>query len=128
MYLRRLEQRCMKEQKEIEKMNQTQQLLWLINNILICYEGEIHGNDSKSSTSYITKESTVITKNTGRKVLCSSIHGHYNHGKLITLCKVPAHIRGNEEADKTAKQGIDMPGMTTTRLPHTDYNLTIKGG
>ena len=46
----------------------------------------------------------------------------------LTLCKVPAHIRvkGNEEADKAAKQAIDMSGMTTTRLPYTDYNLTIR--
>ena len=42
--------------------------------------------------------------------------------KQIILCKVPAHIgiKGNEEADKAAKQAIDMPGMTTTRLSHTD--------
>ena len=49
-------------------------------------------------------------------------------GKLITLGKVLAHIviKGNEEADKAAKQAIDMPGMTTTRLLHTDYYLTIR--
>ena len=42
----------------------------------------------------------------------------HNQGKLITLCKVPAYIgiRGIEEA---AKQAIDIPEMTTTRLPHT---------
>ena len=47
----------------------------------------------------------------------------YNQGKQITLCKVTAHIRikGNKEADKAAKPAIDMPGMTTTRLLHTDY-------
>ena len=41
---------------------------------------------------------------------------------------MPAHIgiKGNGEADKTAKQSIDMPGKTTTRLPYTDYNLTIR--
>ena len=41
----------------------------------------------------------------------------------MTLCKVSAHIeiKGNEEADKAAKQAINIPGMTTTRLPHTDY-------
>ena len=40
----------------------------------------------------------------------------HNQGKQITLFKVPAHIgiKGNEEADKIAKQVIDMPGMTTT--------------
>ena len=52
-----------------------------------------------------------------------------NQGKQIRICKFPAHmiIKGNEEADKTAKQAIDMPRMTTTRLSHTDYYLTIRG-
>ena len=52
----------------------------------------------------------------------------HNKGKQIILCKVPAHIgiKGNEEADKAAKQAIDMPGITTTRLPYTDYYLTIR--
>ena len=46
----------------------------------------------------------------------------HNLGKQITLCKVPAHIviKGNEGTDKTLKQAIYMPEMTTTRLPHTD--------
>ena len=45
----------------------------------------------------------------------------HNQGKQITLCKVPAHMRveENEEADWTAKQAIDMPEMTTTSLSHT---------
>ena len=40
----------------------------------------------------------------------------HNQGKQITLCKALAYmgIAGNEEADKAAKQEIDMPGMTTT--------------
>ena len=38
---------------------------------------------------------------------------------IILLCKVPAHtkIKENEEA----RQAIDMPGKTTTRLPYKDY-------
>ena len=42
----------------------------------------------------------------------------HKQGKLIALCKVPAHtgIKGNEEA---SKQLIDMPGMIIIRLPHT---------
>ena len=45
-----------------------------------------------------------------------------------TLCKTPANIviKGNEEADTAAKQAIDMSGMTTTRLPNTDYYLTTR--
>ena len=35
-------------------------------------------------------------------------------------------IKGNEEAEKAAKQAIHMSAMTTTRLPHTDYYLTIR--
>ena len=48
-----------------------------------------------------------------------------NQGKKLTLCKVPAHIgiKGNEEADKAAKQEIDMPGMTTTRLFYTGHGV-----
>ena len=52
----------------------------------------------------------------------------HNKRKQITLCKVPAHIviKENEEADKEAKQTKDMPGMTTTRLLHTDFCLVIR--
>ena len=46
----------------------------------------------------------------------------------IILCKVPAHIgfKGNEKADRAAKQAIDMPEMTKRRQPYTDYYLTIR--
>ena len=47
--------------------------------------------------------------------LCSTQLTHsqtelQNQGKQLTLCEVPAHIRvkGNEEADKAAKQAIDI--------------------
>ena len=33
-------------------------------------------------------------------------------------------IKENEETNKTAKQAIDMPGMTVIRLAYTDYYLT----
>ena len=47
----------------------------------------------------------------------------HDQGKQTTICKIPAHIviKKNKEAEKAAKQTLDMPGMTTTRLPHTDY-------
>ena len=48
----------------------------------------------------------------------------HNQGKLIILYKGPAHI-GNEEVDKAAKRAIDML-MVTTKVPYTDYYLTIK--
>ena len=45
---RRLEQRYMEEQNEIEEMNQTQQPSWIINNISFCYVGEkCSGNDNE---------------------------------------------------------------------------------
>ena len=34
-------------------------------------------------------------------------------------------IKGNE-ADKAANRAMDMPGMTTTRLPYTGYYLTFR--
>ena len=51
-----------------------------------------------------------------------------NKNEQIVLYKVPAHIgiKENKEGDKTAKQAIDLPGMTTSKLPYTDYYLTIR--
>ena len=36
-----------------------------------------------------------------------------------SVCKVLAHmeIKGDEEVDKAAKEALDMPGMTTIKLP-----------
>ena len=48
--------------------------------------------------------------------------------KKIIPCKVTTCIRikGNKEADKAAKQAIDMQRMTTTKLPYTEYYLTTR--
>ena len=47
------------------------------------------------------------------------------HNQII-LCKVFAHIKikGNVEANKAAKQAIDMTGITTRH--YTDFYLTIR--
>ena len=54
----------MREQMEIEELHQTQQPLWLVNNILFCYEGEntpaIRARES--GTSYNTKGNTVVAR------------------------------------------------------------------
>ena len=49
MYLRRLEQRYIGEQMEIEEINQIQQPLWLVNNILFCFlkHKEKHGSSKE---------------------------------------------------------------------------------
>ena len=43
----------------------------------------------------------------------------HNQGKQLL-----AHI--GVKGNKVAKQAIDIPGMTTTRLSYTDYYLIIK--
>ena len=51
---RKLEQSYMKEQREIEKMNQTQQPLGFVNNTIFCYEEEIHiSNDSERKQNFL---------------------------------------------------------------------------
>ena len=48
--------------------------------------------------------------------------------RKVTLWKVLAHTRNNrnEEADKAAKEVIDMLGVTTRKLPYTDYYSIIR--
>ena len=43
------------------------------------------------------------------------------------LCQVSAHIQieGNKEVDNSAKQAIDILGITTTKLPYTDDYFII---
>ena len=77
VYLRRVKQRYMGEQKEIEEMNQTQPPPWLVNNMLFCYESDKHtGNESKKKQHFLqhkekhssSKEAyTDRSKSTGRK-------------------------------------------------------------
>ena len=68
---------------EIEEMNQTQQLPWLVNNVLFCYEGDKHtGNQSKRKQHFLyhkekrgsSKEAyTDASKITGRKVVYTAV-------------------------------------------------------
>ena len=61
VYLRRLEQRYMGQQKEIEDMNQTQQPPWLVNNILFCYENYKHtGNENEEKQHFL--QHTVLAR------------------------------------------------------------------
>ena len=54
VHMRRLEQRYMREQMEIEEMNQTQPPPWLVNNILFCYEGDKHyANESEKKQNFL---------------------------------------------------------------------------
>ena len=48
--------------------------------------------------------------------------------KHATLCNIPAHMRikGNEAAYETAKEAVEIPGMTTTRLPYKAYFPAIR--
>ena len=41
---------------------------------------------------------------------------------ITVICKI---IKGNEEANRVAKQAMDLLGMTTIRLSYTDYYMTI---
>ena len=78
VYLRRMEQSYMEEQKNIEEMNQTQQTPWLVNNILFSYEGETHtGNNSERKQHFLKHKGKQInnkeayidgSKSIGRKI------------------------------------------------------------
>ena len=59
VHLRRLKWRHMEEQKEIEEMSKTQQLLCLVNNIFFCYEGGM--TTWKNNISYNSKKHREIT-------------------------------------------------------------------
>ena len=54
----------MKEKKEIEEMNQTQQPPWLVNNILFCYEEKTHtGTDSERKQHFLQHKEKHCNKN-----------------------------------------------------------------
>ena len=73
----------MREQKDIEEMNQIQQSPWLVNNKLFCYKGDEHPrNESEKRQHFLQhkekhssskKAYTDGSKSTGRKVGCAAI-------------------------------------------------------
>ena len=77
-----------------EEINQTQQPLWLVNNILFCYEGETHmENDSerkqhflqhKEKNSNNKKSYTDGSKSTGRKVDFASVFTDITRRGILT--------------------------------------------
>ena len=95
---------------------------------------EIKGRRGDSWVIYTDSQSSMqaIESNKENHPILNQIHDILadlkGQKKHITLCKVPAHtgIKGNEEADKAAKEATDMPGVITTRLPYTDYYQTIR--
>ena len=44
----------------------------------------------------------------------------------IVMSEKDTGVKGNKEAEKAAKQAINLQGMATTKLPYTDYYLTIR--
>ena len=58
----------------------------------------------------------------------AALYRLHNQKKKISFCKVPSHvgILGNEVADRAANDAQTLPGLHTTRLPHSDYHLPIR--
>ena len=54
----------------------------------------------------------------------SSLIELQNLNKRITFCKVPSQVgvRGNEAADRVAKEALEIPGVNTTLIPHRDHH------
>ena len=93
---------------------------------------EIRGRDDKRWVIYTDSLSSMLAIENNREnhPILNQIYDILaelqNHGKQITLCKVPVHIgiKGNEQANNAGKLSIDIPGMTMTKLPYTNYYLT----
>ena len=113
----------MGEQKEIEERNQTQQPLWLVNNMVFCYEDNKHtGNESEKKKHFLqhkgknsaNKEAyTDESKSTGRDTSRRSPHSHsWNDSSERDKRKIGHKmgniyphigINGNKEANKATK-------------------------
>ena len=53
LYLRKLEQRCMKEQREMEENHLAQPLPWLINNTHLGYDSPTNNYNEKTTVSIV---------------------------------------------------------------------------
>ena len=82
-------------------------------------------SDSQSSIQAISQQNPKHPLVQRIQAIISKLH---IQRKKISLCKVPSHvgIPGNEAADRAANEGQNLPGIHTTRLPHTDYHPQIR--
>ena len=96
--------------------------------------GEIKKREGNNWVIYTDSQSSIqaIESNKENHLILNQIYDILadlqDQEKQITLCKVPAHtgVKRNEDADQAAKEATEMPGLVTTRLPYTDYYLTIR--
>ena len=74
----------------------------------------------KGIESYYTKHPIVLE-------IQAALHKLESNSMKVTLCWIPAHvgIKGNEEADKAAKEAINTP-CTIRKIPCNDYISLIK--
>ena len=81
-------------------------------------------SDSRSS---IEALQNYNPKNTLVQQIKYEFHKLYDDGKYVEICWIPAHmgIRGNEEADKAAKEAINM-NRSNIIIPTSDFVPTLK--
>ena len=81
--------------------------------------------DSKSVLQSISSQES---KNPLMNKLLQFIQTLQYEGKQIHFCWVPSHvgIRGNEMADKAAKEGLSKTAPVHYKIPYTDYMPNIK--
>ena len=109
VHLRKLEQRYMKEQSEVEEDYLTKQATWLLNNTYICYDGESSTNiDNDKKQHFLqhkkkhknTKEACTekIEKHRKENKLCKSINSyHQKTAEMMTIKIALKEIHKREE-------------------------------
>ena len=118
VYLKRLEQRYMKEQNEIDEMYQIQQSSLLVNNILFCDEWETCTENDSERKQYFLKHSnnketyTGGSKRTERKIGFAAVFvGIIRRGALpeeasIHTTEITAIKKNNERDIKKKREGM----------------------